>query len=165
MHGGRVDQVIVVQHQHKALREIVDFVDQEGCQQVNLWQTFVLQQALCLRAGGRGERPDRGNQVGEEDNQVVVIFVEGQPGHGEGSLRRPGRHQGRLAVPHRRHDEGQVAIQLCLQPLDKRLALHQAAGRPWDIEFRAQQGRCHGEHDCTALLRPCLLLSNWKPAN
>ncbi len=80
--GRRVgDALPVVDHQRHARATLMDLIDQRG-QDITLGLVAVLLQDLAELGRQRGRhRADGLDQMGQEPDDVVVVVVDGQPGH------------------------------------------------------------------------------------
>ena len=140
----RVDQVVVVEHQHDVVAGRPDVVEQRGEHHLDRGRLRRGKQLQLVRADPRRRRPQRGDHVAPEGHRVVVAGVERQPCSGllAGRCRRPReplREQPRLAEAGRCGDEGQLRRGTAVQLLDQPRTRHQPWSWPGPIELRLQQ--------------------------
>ena len=141
----RVDQVIVVEHQHHVVADGAEVVEQRGEYRLHL-RLRRLQQRECARADP-GRRPlQRGDQVGPEQRGIVVALVEREPGRGPSVGRRgrqPLRQQRRLAEPggsrHQRQRRFRPPAEALAQPRTR----DQTAPLPGDVKLGLEQWASH----------------------
>jgi len=99
----------------------------------------VASNCACLGLYG----PQSGDAVGPKTGRVVVVFVQRDPGDGPLGARGPFAQQRGLAKAGRRGDEGELAVQTRVQPLDQARARHQACPDRGNVEFGLQEGCVH----------------------
>ncbi len=100
------------------------------------------QRGQQLGADGGVNPLQRGHEVGAEAQQVVVGFVQGQPGDRSVQLGGPLRGQRRLAIAGRRGDQRQrpAGGQAVVQPRHKRRPGHGMARGRGPVELGGEQG-------------------------
>jgi hypothetical protein len=106
--GARVDEVVVIEHQHDVLRDGAELVEHRREDRFERRRLMRLQQRDGTRADAGFHSLQRGDQVSPEGRWIVVALVEREPRRGA-SIGRSGRQplgqQRRLTEPGRRGDE------------------------------------------------------------
>ena len=113
LHIARVDNVVVVEHQHDVTRGGAQVVEQRGKHRFDRRRPGRLQEGQRVLADSGGCRPQRGDHVGPEGRGIVVAPIEREPcsppliARRGRSGREPLGEQRRLAEASRRGDEHQ----------------------------------------------------------
>ena len=136
---------IVVEHQHDAVRDGAEVVEQSGQDCFDRRRgRLQLHERTCTDPGRC--RLQRGDQVGPEHRRVVVALVEREPRRGPSigrSVCQPLRQQRRLAEPGRSRHEGQRRLRPTAQALAQSRTRHQGASQPGDVELGLEQWARH----------------------
>jgi len=144
VHGRLVDEVVVVQGEHRRPGQRVQVVHQADQDVLGRRWAVGAQQSLGLRTGLRDGDLHRGHQVREEPAQVGVTGVQREPGHPErpvGAGRaQPLGQQGRLAEPGRCRDEQEPRHRpgTGAQRVDQPCSRDELAARGRDLQLGAQ---------------------------
>jgi hypothetical protein len=104
----RLDQVVVVQHQHHLLARVGQIVDQGGHHRLERGGLHVLEQRGDASGDPRVRAIQRGTDVPPEPHRVIVASVERQPADGPLAAPGPVGHQARLAEAGRGAQQDQV---------------------------------------------------------
>jgi hypothetical protein len=104
------DMVVVVQHEDEWLSDAAQFIHQRGNKIVNRRRLGRVQQSGGVGASARECRVDRGDEVAEEDGQVVVRFIEREPRDRPANVFQPLDDGCRLAGARGRHDQRQRSV-------------------------------------------------------
>ena len=123
LHIARVDDVVVVEHQHDVARDGAQVVEQRGKHRLDRGRPGRLQEGQRTLADPGCRRPQRGDHIGPEGRGIVVAPVEREP-RGQPLIGRPGRsrrqplgEQCGLAEASGRGDEHQLRRGPAIQPL------------------------------------------------
>ena len=144
--GGRVDQVVVVERHHRGPDEHVEIVDQADQDGVRRCGGAGLQQRERVGPGFGFDGLDRRHEVGQEQPEVRVAWVERQPRHPALGGRQPLRQQRGLAEPGRCRDQDQPRrfATVRAQSIGQACPLHQPATRPGRVQLGAQDRHRRG---------------------
>ena len=141
----RVDDVVVVEHQHDIVRDGAELVEQRGEDRFDRRLGRLQErERTCTDPGHR--RLQRGDQVGPEQRGIVVALVEREPRRGPsigGSGGQPVGQQRRLAEPGRSGHQRQRRLGPTAQALDQSRTRDQTAPPPGDVELGLEQRACH----------------------
>jgi len=149
LHVARVDDVVVIEHQHDLAGHGAQVVEQRGQHRFDRGRPGRVQQGQRTLADSGCRRPQRGDHIGPERCRIVVGSVEREPrrqplvGRPARSRREPLGEQRRLAESGRCGNEHQLRRRPAVQPLAQPRAQHQATRRPRDIQLRLEQGDRH----------------------
>ena len=149
LHIERVDDVVVVEHQHDVAREGAQVVEQLGQHRFDRRRLGRMQQGQRTLADPGCHRPQRRDHIGPEGCGIVVAPIERQPrgqpliGRRGRSRRKPLGEQRRLAEASRCGDEHQLRRGPAVQPLAQPRTRHQTTPRPRDIQLRLEQRGWH----------------------
>ena len=145
VHRFGVDDMVVVEDEDDTVRESRDLVEQGRQHRFDRWRLGRLEHAQHPFPNIRRNRPQGGDEVGQEARGIVVAFVQGQPG---------GRPVGNLAIhsltsvlfPKPAEAETSVSLrsQALVQPLDQAGADNDSRRRRRDIELGGEDRRRHG---------------------
>ena len=114
-----VEEVVIIQHQQGFSLDLSDLV-QEGSQSCLFKTRLGREQQVQGGVVQRGIQPlEGGSQVGQETSQVIIIFIEGQPGCRQGDGAQPIRQQGSLSETCWSGDQDDLAGQPLVQEGDK----------------------------------------------
>src|SRR5207248_6303359 len=101
----------------------------------------------------RRNRLQSSDEVGQKACGVVLPFVQGQPGGRSSASSKPFTDQRGFPKAGGGSDEGQVAVQTLVQPLDQAGAGDYVRPKPRNIQFRGENGRRHRSIIKTTVLR------------
>ena len=123
--GGVVDQVEVVEHQHRGVgRQPAELVE-EGVED-RIDRRRRRRRLAKQRAGRRAEvrlvDPYRRDEVGEHADPVAIAAIEPEPQHPEACASREVGEEGRLAVAGLRDEQDGSPVDLDRQPLEQPVA-------------------------------------------
>ena len=156
--GGAVDDVVVVERHHRRAGKGVEIVDQADQDVVGRRRAAGLQQRERVHARLGFGGPDRGHEVSQEQPEVGIARVEGQPGHPVRrrlGRRQPLREQGGLPEARRCRDQDQPRpfASVRAQSVGEPGTLHQPATRRRQVQLGAQHrhavrvGAAFGQND------------------
>ena len=143
MDGLGFDEMIVIKDEDNPVGEGGNLVEQGGQNRFDVDRARGLQRGQCSFPNIAFNGLQGGDKVGQEAGQVVVPFVQREPGDGPLAASDSLAQQRRLAKAGRGRDERQFAVQTRVQPLDQARARHQLWPGGWDIEFGGQEWRGH----------------------
>src|SRR4051794_37991385 len=112
------DTIEVVQHKRQTGVERLQVMDQGGDQNGQRRQGMSGEQGQDGLTEGGMDPLNGSDDVAEEGEEVVVTFVEGEPGAGELELLQPLADEGALAITRRSANENELACQPLVQPFD-----------------------------------------------
>jgi hypothetical protein len=148
----RLDQVVVVQHQHVRIRPGGQLVDQRGHYRLERPRRRVQQCGDTLPDPGV-HLVQGGGDVAPEPRRVVVAFVQRQPGDRSRAVVGPVGQQGGLAEPGRGAHQGELAGGALGQPLQQPRAGQEPGAGAGRVQLGGQQhvplghaGRGHAGH-------------------
>ncbi len=145
LHVARVDDVVVVEHQHDIVRDGVEVVKQiDKARLARRLGRLQERERSCAIPGRR--RLQRGDKIRPEQRGIVVALVEREPRHGPSIGRsggQPLRQQRRLTEPGRRRHQRQRRLRPAAQALAQSRTRDQAASPPGDVELGLEQWACH----------------------
>ena len=148
LHVARVDDVVVVEHQHDIARDGVEVVkESDQARLVRRLGRLQERERTCTSRGRAGIQ--RGDKVRPEQRGIVVALVEREPRNGPSAGRsdsQPLRQQRRLAEPSRSRHQGQRRLRPAAQALAQSRTRHQVAPPPGDVELRLEQWARHDHH-------------------
>ena len=160
LHLARVDDVVVVEHQHDIVRDGVEVVKQSDKARLARRLGRLQERERTCRTRGR-RRLQRGDKVRPEQRGIVVALVEREPRHGPSIGRsgcQPLRQQRRLTEPGRRRHQRQRRLRPAAQALAQSRARDQirvatwgggawsrAVGLPWPPPLRSPVFTCRQE--------------------
>jgi len=102
---------------------------------VGLWLLRRFQHSLGLSEPIREQSLDSGDEIAQEYSQVIIMFVQRDPGAG-GFLRfQPTADQGALAITSRCRYQDQWALAAAIESLSQTRARHQVNWNPWMLRF------------------------------
>ena len=107
MDGRCADEVVIVEHEHKVLWDGRKFVDQERQNRFDCRRLWGLEHRRRRLADARLDRLQRGNEIGQKADRVIVSLVYRNPRDRNLALGEPTAHQRRLAKARRGRDEGE----------------------------------------------------------
>jgi hypothetical protein len=139
MHVLRVDQVVIVHHQHHVLRRFGQVVDQRRDGRHERGRRRVGDQETRPFGHPRARPAHGGGDVAPEPHGIVVALVQRQPGDGSPVNPHPLGEQRRLAEPRRRADQHELAPGRGPQPLQQPGAAHSTSPQPRHGRLRRQQ--------------------------
>ena len=143
MHGSGLEDVVVVERQHRPSRPPLEPDGQVRQHRVDRSLAVPLGQA-GVRGAGRIRLLHGGREVGQEPAEVVVTLVEREPGHLVDRRpvvpgRQPLRQHRRLPEPGRRGDEHQPGAGIGhREPVRQPRTRHQPVARRRDAQLRPQ---------------------------
>ena len=142
MNRRRVDDVIVVEDQHKRRGNVGNVIDQRGQQHFRRRGLRTLQHGLRGVTDGRIDLLQRGDEVREETRRIAVALVEREPGQRPalpGGAGAPFTQQRGLAEAGGRGDQREVAGQALVNLRQQALARNEVRRFRWSVEFGCQQ--------------------------
>jgi hypothetical protein len=150
LHGVRVDQVVVVEHQQRIRQVRIghDIVDQRADQRVVGRRCRGARQRAQPLGHARAYRIQGGQHVPPEPHRVVVAPVEGQPGDGLSHAPDPLRQQDRLAVTRRGGHQHQPAAQPLVELVGQPAARDESWPRTRRLKLGRQQNVSLGRRSC-----------------
>ncbi len=128
MDRSRAQVVVVIQDQRKGLRDVVQFVEQRGRQIVRRRRLRRAQQLLRQGACPRKDALHRCRYIAQEDHQIIIGFVQGEPSHRPAALFKKLVDQRRLARAGRSHKQQQRGIGPVQQLVQQARTRHQRRG-------------------------------------
>ena len=146
VHLGRLDHVVVVDHQRHVLGRRGELVHQRGDGGRERGGRRAGHDRTDAVGHAGAHAVERGRDVAPEPHRVVVARVERQPRHRPPVGVRPIGQQARLAEPRRPADQHELALRACLQLPDEPGTRHPARPRLRCAQFGCQQ-RIVGRRD------------------
>ena len=105
-----VNEVIVIQHQNNVFRHIGQIVDEQGSHAIRWWKLRCLKAGRFLKRIGKDGLQGSGERV-HEDAQLVVVFIQGEPGREAIARLQPLGQQRRLTKPGKGGNQRDFAAQ------------------------------------------------------
>ena len=125
--------------QGRVIGQAVEVVDEGGDQRIERRQDRGPQQGERVGAGVGEERADSGDEVTQEDADVAVALVEGEPGAGIGTMIEPVAEQGGFAEAGRRADKRHRSVEVAVEDLAHPRPVDEITGRARTIQLGPQQ--------------------------
>jgi hypothetical protein len=134
-----IQQVVVVKHEDRRLRQRGELVEQQRQQRLDGRGLGGLERRHHPDANRRRNRLQRGDKVRQKAGRVTIPLVQREPGGGAPAAGDPRAGQAGFPKAGRGRDQGQPAVQPFVQPRDQVGAEHRV--RPWGRD--KQLGRQH----------------------
>ena len=147
----RVNQMIIVQRQHKILRNDGKLIEQDSENRVGRGRLRRLKQCQNAIANLRkffsiacGKRLQCRDEIREKTRGVAVTLIEREPRNRRALLITPFTHQRRFAKTGGRGDQRQLAMQRLVEPRAQARTNDNLRARRRDEKFGCQNRRGHG---------------------
>src|SRR6266567_7885120 len=138
-----IKHVVVVKDEDEMVRERGDLIEQ-GRQDCFGWRWLRgLKHTQHPFPNIRRNRLQSSDQVRQKACGVVIPFVQRQPGDRSLDEGDPCTDQRGFPKAGGGRDEGQLAVQTLVQPLEQAGAADNVRPKPGDIQFRGENGRWH----------------------
>ena len=134
--GPGIHNVVVVKNENDRARDHGDVIEQDGQQCFGRCWLRGVERSHHRCAKRRRDRLYCSDQVHQKARGVAVSFVQRQLGDRSSACGDPFTHQRGFAKPCGRSDEGQLAVQPCVQPLDQAGAADRVRPARGNIQFR-----------------------------
>jgi hypothetical protein len=139
VHRRRLDQVVVVQHQHQLVGYAGQLVDQRRHHRLQRGGLQVGKQRARPLGNPRAHPVQRGDHVPPEPRHVVVALVQRQPGHRPLATADPVAKQAGLAKAGRGADQDQLACHPLGHARQQPRAWHKPRPRARHVQLGRQQ--------------------------
>ena len=146
--GSESTTMVVVEDEDDTVRESRDLVEQGRQHRFGGWRLGRLEHAQHPLPNIRRDRPQSGDEVGQEARRIAVPFVQGKPGRT--NLRFKTAAAGRPLADHRGLAEAgrgghkdQPAPQTLVQPFDQAGAKNHVGPKRRDVELGGEDRRRH----------------------
>jgi hypothetical protein len=141
----RLDQVIVVQHQHDLVGLLDQLVDQHGQHHLQR-RLAALEQGINPLVNPGPQLVQGRGDIAPEPRRVTVAAVQRQPGHRLPAAPSPIPQQAGLAETGRRTDQGEGTGRPLVEALQQPRAGHETGSGPGDVQLGRQQAVPLGRH-------------------
>lgn len=132
--------VIIIEDQHHIFRQRGQVIDKQSCNAVRGREVGSSEQAAGGSERIRRDYLQGGHQGSDKEHQLIVLFIEGEPGGGALERLHPLGYQGRLAKARRCTHKGSFPIKGHVQTLDELRPRDHIAADVWSVKLGVEKG-------------------------